>query len=194
MLKKFILRILLGSMILSPVFVFAMGTNVMSSTTLKTKMEALRMEMRVMMASTTMPRMEKVGEHKFLKMTARYDLVITRLENILARLVSRIDKVKANGGDTTEAETLALTAKGHLDEAKTAFATLQTDVNTEISQETASSTKVKLRATLVLMRTDGKNVEMHLREAKETMMKIVGILMGQSGLHATTTTSASANL
>ncbi len=187
MLKKLVLRILLGGLILSPIAVSA-SANAMASSTLKARMEALRMEMKNMMASSTMTRMEKMEGHKFLRMSARYEEVIFRLENILAKLVSRIDKVKANGGDTTEAESLALEAKGHLDMAKTAFDKLKLDVKTEISQENASSTKATLRKTLELMRTDGKNIELHLREAKETMMKIVGVLRGVSGLHNATST------
>ena len=143
MLKKFILRILLSSLALSPVAVYASSGN-MGSTTLKARMEALRMEMKNLKASSTTEKVENRVEHKFTKMVRRYAMVIDRLESILARLVSRIDKVKANGGNTTEAETLALEAKGHLDEAKVAFETLKLDVNTEISQETASSTRTKL--------------------------------------------------
>lgn len=44
---------------------------------------------------------------------------VTRIESIIARIQSRIEKVKAAGGSTTKAESAVTTAKKDLEQAKT---------------------------------------------------------------------------
>ncbi|MBI2087091.1 MAG: hypothetical protein HYT69_02885 [Candidatus Zambryskibacteria bacterium] len=80
---------------------------------------------KVRQASTTERRIEmqqglskRKAEHTAKVMTA----TIERLGNILARIESRIEKIRAAGGNTAESEGFVAEAKMHLSQAKDAVA------------------------------------------------------------------------
>ena len=70
----------------------------------------------------------------------RLDAAINRFYNIIARIESRIGKLKAAGMDTTAAEAELRTAAGHLANAKVSLSTIDTRV-----QEATTSTEPQNR-------------------------------------------------
>ncbi|HBD24665.1 MAG: hypothetical protein A2566_02985 [Candidatus Zambryskibacteria bacterium RIFOXYD1_FULL_40_13] len=130
-------------------------------------------------ASSTANRLEK----RFEKMTKRYLSTIEREEKITSKLVSRIEKIKLNGGNTTEAERLVTEAKTHLRDARVAYEILKTS---SIKADSATTTQ---RETMNEMRNSVKVIETHLKEAHKLLQKTVGVLRGVSQLRNATSTN-----
>jgi F0F1-type ATP synthase membrane subunit b/b' len=126
-------------------------------------------------------------ENRYEKMLARFKLVIDRETSIMNKINSRIAKIKANGGNTTEAEKLTADAKIELDAATAGLATLTAEANAQANLESASTTVIKLREGLNTMKKTGAEIEKHLRAAHQDLLKCVGKLLGMSQLNATTT-------
>src|SRR3990167_85802 len=79
--------------------------------------EALRAEIEAKRASSTAKRIEfqqDIARRKVAHVTRVMLATIERLEKILARIESRIDKVQARGGETTESKKVAAEAKVNL--------------------------------------------------------------------------------
>ena len=159
----------------------------------ETRMEIKDLKER--MASSTHDLRDKIKEniqnrmgHRFDRMLARFQATIDREEKIMTKIVSRIEKVKANGGNTTLAETAITEARGHVAEAKLALENLKTNTNTAISQEVASTTRMIAKETMTAMRIAGGEIEKHLRLAHKALQKIVGILRGVSQLRNASST------
>jgi hypothetical protein len=105
-------------------------------------------------------------------MNDRIQATIDRVENIMTRIVSRIEKIKDNGGNTTEADKLVDQAKISLDKAKASFVLLKA---AEPTSSTATSTPVK---DMIAMRKQAKDVIKNLIDAHKSLMKVVGVLRG----------------
>ncbi len=134
------------------------------------------------------------AENKYDKMVARFKATIAREEEIMQRLDARIAKIKANGGNTAEAETLSLQAKVHLNAAKASLISFTALAQAQFSLETASTTAKALREGLASLKKAGAEIEVHLREAHKSMLKIVGVLRGVSQLkNASSTASVNAS-
>ncbi len=129
-------------------------------------------------------------ENRYEKMLARYKATIERENTILLKINSRIAKIKANGGNTTEAEKLTASAKVHMDAAAIGLVTLTQQANAQANLENASTTVAKLREGIDAMKKTGAEIERHLRSAHQDLQKCVGILMGMSQIRANATTSA----
>lgn len=152
-------------------------------------------DLKERMASSTAELKDRMKEniqnriqHRFDKMLARFQATIEREEKIMAKIVSRIEKIKANGGDVGDSQKNIDEAKGHIAEAKTALESLKTTSNIEISQEIASSTREALKNSLDAMKKAGRDVEKHLRLAHKALQKTIGVLRGVSQLHNATST------
>jgi exonuclease VII small subunit len=123
------------------------------------------------------------------KMFERFEATIDRLTNIMNRLNTRIEKIKTNGGNTTEAEKLTASAKIHLDMAKNALTILKTQAETQSNMENSSTSIKDLRNGMEAMKKSGKEIEKHLREAHKELQKSIGVLRGMSQLRPATTTN-----
>lgn len=137
--------------------------------------------------------LEKRIENRFDKMTDRYMATIEREESIMAKVSSRINKIKTGGGNTDTADKLVLEAQTHLTEARTAYTSLatiasSTEAVTLGSQDLASTTGAVAKGILTSMRKAGMEIEKHLQEAHKALEKAVGSLKGSSGLHNATST------
>ncbi len=170
----------------------------------KNKMEENREEMkdlREKMASSTKENREnRVEQAKtrfknlFSKMIERFGATISRQESITVKIEARIAKIKANGGNTTEAEVLVTEAKHHTETAKTALEALKLSVNTAIDQAANSSSTAITKEGTASMKKASNEVAKHLREAHQALMKTVGKLRGLSQLRPTATTTASTTI
>jgi hypothetical protein len=127
-----------------------------------------RMEARV--ASTSAYRLER----KFEKIARNYLKEVVRLEQILGRVVTRIEKVKSLGGNTTEAEKYLEEARTNLSEARKTYDVLKTIATN--ADNNATTTKEMIDS----MKNSGKTVENHLRLAHKALQKTVGSLRGDS--------------
>ncbi len=132
----------------------------------------------------------RIIENRYEKMLDRYEAIIDRENAITNRITSRIEKIKALGGNTAEAEKLVTEAKMHLDMATSSLAVLKTLADKQNELENSSTTVKTLRDGLVEMRKAGAEVEKHLRNAHQALQKTIGSLRGVSQLknkNATTT-------
>ncbi len=155
----------------------------------------LQMEMKNKKASSTKEKseMRKMTYNRFENMIIRFGATIEREESILARIVSRIEKVKTAGGNATKAEKFISDAKMHLDEAKTTLAMLK--ANAEITAELETNANLKMASTtrdsLANLRKISQELEKHLREAHKALVDAVSNLLGMSSvkpkIQATTT-------
>ncbi len=128
-------------------------------------------------------RMERKIDVRFERLVSNLEATIARLESLGEKLGSRIEKVKAVGGNTIEAERLFIEGEMHLDEAKTALSVMETlVVNTDesVTEETMEAVK-----------TASQEVHKHLRNAHQSLMKIVGSLRGVSQLQETNASTTS---
>ncbi|MSU45339.1 MAG: hypothetical protein EXS47_01790 [Candidatus Zambryskibacteria bacterium] len=130
----------------------------------------------------------KIGKN-LQKMVERFEATISREESIMAKIVSRIEKIKDLGGQTSEAETLVAEAKLNLTEAGNALAALKVSVSVAATEETASSTVSVKKETMNSMKIAGKEIENNLREAHKALQKSVGSLRGVSQLKNASTTT-----
>ncbi|MBA3733341.1 hypothetical protein H0W91_03125 [Patescibacteria group bacterium] len=128
---------------------------------------------------------ERRMENRFDKMTARFTATIEREESIMAKINSRIEKIKAAGGNTTEAEKLVLEAKVHFDAAKATFSSLAVASQTTVSLENTSSTtnKEDAKSALNNLKMLSKELEKHIREGHEALTKVVASLKSLNGLN-----------
>src|SRR3989344_1622060 len=111
------------------------------------------------LAGVTAQKKEKLFE----QVATKYLRTIERQENIMARINSRIEKIKALGGNTTEAEGFVTEAKNHLERARNAYGIL-------VGKTTGADEVEKVtREMLTEMRTAGKTVQDHLREAHKLL-------------------------
>ncbi|KND48019.1 MAG: hypothetical protein AB201_00255 [Parcubacteria bacterium C7867-006] len=189
MMKKIILNSLITALALGGAVVANAETN--SSSTIRNQMKTVRQDTRAEIkniASSTQAQINALKdliknkvEKRYGKMFDRFQATIDREKIIMAKINSRIDKIKANGGSTTEAEKLVASAKTHIDEAQKNLDALEVIANED--KEIASSTTDRLSTTTIKsMRNSAQEIEKHLREAHKDLLKSVGVLRGVSQL------------
>lgn len=152
-----------------------------STTPVRVRAE-VRAEIEARQASTTERRVEmqrnlvkRKAEH-----TARvFTATVERLEKIIVRLESRIAKVKALGGVTTESESFVAEAKNHLSLAKLSLAAFS---SIDLSGDKARDNFERVRAVAT-------EVKGHIREAHTSLMKAIRSL--KPGQKTATSTSDS---
>lgn len=140
-----------------------------------------RIENRI--ASTSAYRLER----RFEKIAKNYLKEVVRLEQILGRVVTRIEKVKSLGGNVTEATQYAEEARTHLSEARKTYDVLKTIATN--ADNNATTTKEMITS----MKNSGKTVENHLRLAHKALQKTVGSLRGVSQLNNASSTTPTSN-
>lgn len=205
-MKKIILNSLITVMAFGGVVASAETSGTVPATTLRnqirtTKAEAREdiKEIRENTASTTRELRNDLKEiiknkieKRFGKMFDRFQSTIDRETAIMAKLNTRIAKIKANGGTTTEAEKVVAEAKVHIDEAQKDLNALKVIANND--NEIASSTTDRLsKETLASMKDSAKEIEKHLREAHQDLQKSIGILRGVSQLKNASSTKETSN-
>ena len=154
----------------SPVFALEGSANMerkASSTERKASSTERRVEMQRNLA-------KRKAEHTAKVLSA----TVLRLEKIATRLDSRIAKVDASGGTTTDAKIFVAEARVHLALASSTIATFSSlDLSGDKAQENFE--KVRVLA---------KEVKDHLREAHTSLMKATRAIKGPRGEgHATST-------
>jgi hypothetical protein len=129
---------------------------------------------------------------RYGKMFARFQATIDRETAIMSKINSRIAKIKAEGGNTTDAEKYISDAKISLGKAQSALETLKTTAMSDTN--IASSTTVTLaKETLDSMKASGQEIEKNLRTAHQLMQKSVGSLKGLSQLRNASSTKEQSN-
>lgn len=147
------------------------------------KREEARERVENKIASTSTYRLER----RFEKITRNYLREIVRLEQILGRVVSRIEKIKSLGGKTADAEKYVEEAKMHLSEARKTYDVLKT-IATD-ADDNATTTKEMLGS----IKNSAKEVENHLRLTHKSLQKTVGSLRGVSQLNNASSTVPTLN-
>lgn len=154
-------------------------------------------------ASSTRDKMDqiarKVLRNRFENMLIRFEATIEREESIMSRIVSRIEKVKTDGGNTTKSEEFITEAKKHLAEAKVTLETLKADA--KIAAELEADPTLRLasttRSSLINLRKTSQDLSHHLRETHKALVNAVSNLLGMSStkpkLQATTTATTTVN-
>lgn len=121
-------------------------------------------------------------KNRFNKMVARYQSTIDRELKIMDKINDRIVKIKAAGGNTTEAEKLTADAKTELNLAQTALGTLKLMADNQIYNENTGAAINAMKDGMEKMRKAAKEVETHIRNAHKDLQKSVGVLRGMSQL------------
>ncbi len=134
--------------------------------------------------------LEKRATHRWSQMIERFEKAIDKEETLLARIVSRIEKIKVNGGNTADAEKYVGEARTHLAEAKTALETLKTLASEAITKEEARANATEIREKMKAMKKAMDDVKLHLIETHKALQKAVGSLRGLSQLRNASSTSA----
>lgn len=150
-----------------------------ASTTERVKDIKMRIEERK--ASTTARRVEmqqgvakRLADHTAKVLSA----TIERLEKIASRIESRIEKLKAEGGVTTEAEGFVAEAKVHLSQARQG---VEIFTSIDLSADKAKENFETVRATAATVKEE-------LKAARESLMQAARSLGGdKAGVRATTT-------
>ncbi len=157
---------------------------------IKESLASTTLRSRIEIKNNTKARAEERIENRYEKMIVRLQATIDRETSIMAKINARAAKIKANGGNTTEAEKFTLEAKVHLDEASVALANLKTLASVQAAAENSSTTAKTLRDGLTAMRKAGGIVITSLRDAHGSLVKSVRSLRGiRLNVSATTTTS-----
>ena len=129
-----------------------------------------------------------IAKIKISRMIRRFEATIERAGKISNRISTRIQKVKANGGDTSKAEGFITEANMHIEQAKTALVTLKGATSSPDLLVDANATTSKIIKTgMMRLRNMAKNVETHIREAHKSLTNALRALKGMSSANATST-------
>ncbi len=199
-MKKIILNSLITALAFGGAVAASAETN--SSSTIKDQIRSVRQDARSEIkniASSTQAQVNALRdlirnkvEKRYGKMFDRFQATIDREIAIMAKINSRIEKIKANGGTTTEAEKLVASAKINIDEAQKDLDALKVLANSD--KEIASSTTDKLSTTtLASLRKSTQEIEKELRAAHRDLLKSVGVLRGVSQLNNASSTKETNN-
>ncbi len=155
----------------------ALETRKASSTDRRGEFEARK-------ASSTEKRIE-VQENIAKRLSAHaakmFTATVERLEKLIARLESRITKVKAEGGVAAISEGFIAEAKSHLSLAKAEIATFS---SIDLSED-------KLRENVSTLRAAGAEVKEHLKAAHQALVKAIRALKpGRSTNNGNATSTA----
>lgn len=105
-----------------------------------------------------------------------YTATIVRLEKLVLRIESRIEKIKDAGGATTEAQGFVDAAKLNISDAKLRMTAM---MSSDLSTTTASTT---LKANFEAVKTEAKAARELLTKAKQNLQKAVNALAGTEKL------------
>ncbi len=135
--------------------------------------------------------LRQIAQNRFEKMIRRFEMTIQREENIMNRIISRIEKIKSNGGQTGDAEKYILEAKTHFTNAEKSLTTLKNATSSPdilVDANTATSTKVK--NALEKLKNIAKEIEKNIREGHKSLTQAVKAIRGASSTNNATTTNS----
>lgn len=113
--------------------------------------------------------------------TARvFTATLWRLDKIITRVESRIDKVESAGGTTTNAKIFVLEARGYLEQASTSIATFKD----------LTFTADKAKENFEKVRDLASEIKGYVREAHRSLMNAIRSLKGSPKSDNATTTSS----
>ena len=95
---------------------------------------------------------------------------IARLERIIERIESRIEKIKARGGETTEAEGFVATAKDNLADATEAVNNFPTDFTSDKAQKNFET----IRAAAAVAKESIRTAHTNLKNAVRSLRAVEG--------------------
>lgn len=134
--------------------------------TMRAQAEAKRAEVKAKVETRQVELKEEVVEKKLGNTARVMSATIERLENIASRISSRIEKIKARGGETADAERYLAEAKSNIGSAKLSVAAL---ASVELSGETIKEDFERIRSV-------ASEVREYLRSAHENLMLSVRAL------------------
>lgn len=199
MMKNKINAVLLGTLLVFPIWVTHAETSVQP---MRAKIQNLKQEIKdtraEKIASSSEAHMEKRDERretlmkiagiKLQNMIDRFEATIARELTITSKIISRIEKVKANGGNTTEAEKYVTEAQKHFDQAKTSLLTLKnaTSSAANLLTDPSVATSSIIKTGIKKIKDMAQTVEMHIKEGHQSLNKALNSLRGMSSTNATT--------
>lgn len=124
----------------------------------------------------------------FGNMVERIQATIERQEKIMAKINTRIEKIKSEGGSTTEAESHVANAKTNIDKSKVALEALKTSSSNAANNLSSTTVAVK-KETMDKMREENKKITDGLKEAHRSLEKAVTSLKGLSKIAPNATTT-----
>lgn len=158
-------------------------------------------EKRMEIATSTEARIEKRDERretllkiaglKLQNMINRFTDTLSRLDSITNKIISRIEKVKSNGGNTSEAEKYIAEAQKHFSDAKISLTKLESATSTakELLVDSNTSTSTIIKTGLKKIKDLALSVESDIKAGHKSLNNALKSLRGMSGTNATTTKS-----
>jgi len=156
-----------------PVFAEEDNVSTSSSPSVTERREQVKHNIEQRRASTTERRVERrqaLAKRRVENVTRAMLATIDRLEKIIVRIESRIEKVKGEGGNTTEVESFVALAKENLANANVAVDTFS-QLDLSGSAGTVLENSDIIRAAAIEARED-------IRAARENLVKAVRALKG----------------
>ena len=199
-MKKIIPNIILATILLGTGIVYAESTEIKNPKPLLAPAMMLKDAKDKIASSTNASstrekfgeKMEKIIDNRYQKMIDRLEATIERENSIMTRIISRIEKIKSVGGNTSDAEKSVADAKTYLDKAKTALLDLKTGAET-VGIQNASSAPKLMKEGMDKMRKASLEIEKNLREVHKLLLKSVSQLRGTMELKNTSTTKEKNN-
>lgn len=188
----------LGLMILLPIVSGAETIKPKANGVVRDLRQDLR-EKRMEIATSTAAKIEKRDEKreilvriagiKLQNIIDRFNATLSRMDNITNKIISRIEKVKTAGGDTTNAEKYIADAQKHFGEAKTSLTTLMNATSTakELMADSNTSTSTAIRTGIKKVKDVAMTIEMHIKEGHQSLNNALKSLRGMSSTNASTT-------
>src|SRR3989344_2575073 len=151
------------------------------------RLAEIRAQAEARKASSTAARVEmqrSLAKRKAEQTARVFAATVKRLEGIITRLESRIEKVKVAGGDTLRPEAFVEEAKNHLSEAKTSIALF---ASIDFSGDKAQENFEKVRETATIAKGHIKEAQRCLMEALRALGSIRSEIQRSAISTATTT-------
>lgn len=152
-------------------------------------------ELKAKFASSTKERrdqrqesLRKVAEQRIRKMFERIQATIDREIAIANKILSRAEKVRTNGGNTTEAEKYVSDAKAKFSEAQTMLDSLKNASSTVVAIINPGTTATSTKESLGKIKNIVEDIQTAIREGHKNLEKAVKALGLANKPTATTTT------
>lgn len=129
--------------------------------TMQTELQAKRETKRAELQARAQERITNLAAN----VSNRQEAVIARMQNIIDRINTRIDKLQALGFDTTEAETALLSAQSSVDAAYAELVTIDKQIAEVVGSEDVRTAWVKTKAVYKLVHEHLKSTRNSLRTA-----------------------------
>ncbi len=115
----------------------------------------------------------------FVKMLDRIQATIQRQEKIIERIESRMDKIKEDGGNTTEAERYVSDAKSNIQKARNSLTSLRNTTALGMQNISTTTGAIKLE-TMTKMRSEVGMIQDYLKTSHRSLVNAISSLKGLS--------------